>query len=359
VLADLSRGMLSCSFGMRSRIPHSLASTLAVVLASCGGGGSPTAPSQPTPPPVPTYAVNATVFYDENGNGQLDASEGVRIPGVEVVIGTGVGKSAAGSGIAPVTGIEQGSLTATVRTDSLPAYYEAGAPVPVQVPGTSEVRIPLTLPIGRNLTNLYLGFGDSITSGIGSSDGRGYALRLQNLLGPYLGRAQVQVWGREGTYSSQGVSRTKATLRAYNPAYLLILYGVNDWNDLYCQTHPPESCFTIDALREAIEVTKDWGSLPLIGTITPVNPTLQPAERNAWIDGMNVLIKNLAREEGIPVADLNALFKAAPSLPALYYDHIHPNDQGYDLIAQGWFTAITQARSAAAASRRFGFSFHL
>jgi lysophospholipase L1-like esterase len=344
---------------MRSWTPHSLGLTLAGLLASCGGGGSPTGPSQPTPPPVETYAVNATVFYDENGNGQLDAAEGVRIPGVQVVIGTGVGTSAAGTGIAPVTGIQQGSLTATVRTDSLPAYYQAGAPVPVQVPGTSEVRIPLTLPIGNNQTNLYLGFGDSITSGDGSSDGRGYALKLQNLLGPYLGRAEVLTWGREGSYSSQGASRTKATLRTYDPAYLLILYGVNDWNDLYCQNHPPEDCFTIDALREAIDETKAWGSLPVIGTITPVNPTLQPAERNAWIDGMNVLIKNLAREEAVPVADLNALFKAAPSLPALYYDHIHPNDQGYDLIAQGWFTAITQARSAAAASRRFGFSFHL
>ena len=52
----------------------------------------------------------------------------------------------------------------------------------IQVPGTAEVRIPLTLSIGSNRPNLYLGYGDSITKGDGSSDGKGYVAKLQVLL---------------------------------------------------------------------------------------------------------------------------------------------------------------------------------
>ena len=61
----------------------------AIVAAACGGGGSPSGPTV-----VPGTPVSGSVFYDENGNGVLDASEVVRLPGVTVSIG---GKTAASS----------------------------------------------------------------------------------------------------------------------------------------------------------------------------------------------------------------------------------------------------------------------
>ena len=41
-----------------------------------------------TPPPTdpPGETVTAVVFYDENGNGQLDPSEHARVPEAEVMI---------------------------------------------------------------------------------------------------------------------------------------------------------------------------------------------------------------------------------------------------------------------------------
>ena len=84
--------------------------------------------------------------------------------------------------VASVTGIREGALTAAVRTESLPTYFQPPPPAPIQVPGAAtEVRIPLTLPTGGNNPNLYLGYGDSITYGDGSSDKQGYVLKLQNL----------------------------------------------------------------------------------------------------------------------------------------------------------------------------------
>jgi lysophospholipase L1-like esterase len=321
--------------------------------AACGGGSTP---SGPTTPPVPTYSVAVTVFYDQDADGQLDADEAARVPGVEVVIGTGSGTSAANTGIANVTGIQEGALSVAVRTESLPAYYQAPSPAPIQVPGATEARIGLTLPIGDNHPNLYLGLGDSITAGDGSSDEQGYKLKLQNLLGPHFARAEVQTRGREGDTSAETAEVTRRTLREHDPAYTLILLGTNDWHDQTCQKQGPTACFTIESLRSIVEDVKDWRSLPVLATITPVNPLYSTAQRDAFYDQTNLGIKALAREENIVLADLNADFKAAGNLSALFDDDVHPNDAGYQVMAQGWFKAITRARSAAASSSpRFGW----
>lgn len=331
---------------------------LAAGLAGCGGGGgSPTAPATPATPSVPTHSVTATVFYDQNANGQLDANEAVRVPGVDVVIGTGTGRSASGTGQAVVTGIQAGTVSVALRTESIPYYFQPHAQAPVQVPGTAEVRVPLTLPIGRNSPNLYLGLGDSITYGDGSSDGQGYAVRLLNLLGPHFGRAEVRTWGRQGDSSAETAEVTRQTLNWFNPAYTLILLGTNDWHEQSCQSRPASACYTIASLREIVRDVKGWDSLPVLGTLPPVNPALAPDSRNRWIDDMNALIKALGAQEQVAVADINAEMKAAPALSSLFADDVHPNDAGYQAIAQAWFKAITRGRAATTgAARGFGFS---
>jgi lysophospholipase L1-like esterase len=293
--------------------------------------------------------VTATVFYDENGNGTLDGSEGVRLPQVEVVVGSASARST-GTGQAVVTGVPPGSQQVAIRTETLPAFYVPASPFSVQVPESGEVRFGVMLPIGTNNPNVYLAFGDSLTGGEGSTDGNGYRIRLQNLLAGYLGRAQVVSNSRDGTFSSQGAERIPGRLNFYKPAYNLILYGTNDWNDQSCQNAPPASCFTIDSLRTIVGETRAFRTMPVLGTLPPVNPATN-ASRNAYIDQMNVLIKNLAREQGALVADLNAEFKAqGGDLSRFYVDDVHFNDSGYDVMARAWFKYLTQARSAAVAS---------
>jgi lysophospholipase L1-like esterase len=331
---------------------------LAATLPGCGGGG-PTGPSTPATPAVPTYSVTVTVFYDQNGNGQLDANEAVRIPGVDVVIGAGTGKSAAGTGMAVVSGVVEGSQTVMLRTETIPTYFQPENPVSVQVPATGEVRIPLTLPIGRNNANVYLGYGDSITYGDGSSDKQGYVQKLQSLLGPYLGRAEVKSWGRPGTFSSTGEDAIRVTMGWFDPAYVLIHYGTNDWNDQSCQHSAASSCFTIDALRGMIDEAKDRDTLPVLATLIPTNPSLTPAGRNKWTDDTNAMIKTLAQQEQVLLCDMNAEFKAQSNMTSLYSDDVHPNDAGYQVMAQGWFKAITRQRSAAASAARKSFGFSI
>jgi lysophospholipase L1-like esterase len=330
---------------------------LLLPLLACGGGSSGGSNGGPSGPSVPTYTQLVTVFYDENGNGLLDPVEGVRLPGVEVVIGAGSGTTAPGTGQAAVTGILEGSHQVTVNPASLPAYFQAAPPIPVAAPGSGEVFYPVSLPIGNNNANRYLGYGDSITAGEGSGDGNGYVLKLQDRLGPYLGRAEVIEWGRSGDSSIENAEVATKTLRWFNPAYTLILLGTNDWHDSRCQDQGPSACFTIEALRSIVLDVKAWQSLPVLGTLPPVNPALAPAGRNAWVDEMNGAIRALAQEQGVPLADINGAFKAQGSLPPLFTDDVHPSDMGYEMIAQAWFEAITRARAASSARGRFEFSF--
>jgi lysophospholipase L1-like esterase len=320
---------------------------LVMGLAGCGHGGS----TGPTPNPSPTYTVTATVFYDENGNGILDTGENVRLPQVEVVVGSVSARSASGSGQAVVTGVPAGSQQVAIRTETVPFFFVPGSPVTVEVPQTGgDIRFPMRLPIGDNHPNVYMAFGDSLTTGVGSTDGNGYRVKLQNLLAGYLGRAEVVDQGKDGTFSTVGADRIPGSLHRTRPAYNLILYGTNDWNDQSCQGAPAANCYTIDSLRIIVEETKAAQSLPVLATLTPANPKINSG-RNEWIDATNARIKALAREQGALLADLNADFKAqGGDLSRFYYDDIHPNDAGYDVVARSWMKAITQPRSAAAAS---------
>jgi lysophospholipase L1-like esterase len=343
--------------GHRSRLRgRRLSWLLLLPLAACGGGGSSSGPSGPSEPTEPTYSLSVTVYYDENGNGALDPGESARVPGVEVVAGTGTGISASGTGVANVTGIHEGAQEVTVDPGSLPAYYQFAEPIVVQVPQTSEVSLPLVLPIGGNRPNVYLAFGDSITDGEGSSDGQGYADKLLNLLGPYFGRADVHKWGRSADTSLESAQATGTPLRAVHPAYTLILFGTNDWHDSRCKDMTPE-CFTIDALDSIVQDVKAFESLPVLGTLPPVNPDLAPASRNEWVEATNEEIRALAQREQVLLADVQGAFTAQPSLSALFADDVHPNDAGFDVLAQAWFDAISQPRSAASSSRRRGFDF--
>jgi lysophospholipase L1-like esterase len=345
-----------------ARRRHALLALGQLCFVACGGTGGPT---QPTPPPEPTYPVTAVVFYDENGNGVPDPSEAVRLPQVDVVVqGVGSAKTAAITGQAVVMGVKAGSQSVAIRTESLPMFYVPGPPVSVQVPQTGVVNLPVVLPIGSNQPNVYMAFGDSITNGLGSSDGNGYRLRLQNLLGPYLGRAQVNNEGKDGSRSNDGAYRIPGRLYRNRPAYTLIHYGTNDWQDPACQIGPPSNCFTLDSLRSIVDQVKADQSLPVLATLIPTNPAVNPSE-NLWINQINPGIKALASQEGALLADLNAVFMAqGGDLSRFFADgflgDVHPNDLGYDLMAQGFFKALTQARSATASgvssSPYFGFT---
>jgi lysophospholipase L1-like esterase len=164
--------------------------------------------------------------------------------------------------------------------------------------------------------------------------------------------------GVPGTKSNKGETRVGASLSRNRPAYLLILYGTNDWNDTECKTAFP--CYTIDSLRSMVLQARDAGAFPIVGTIPPVNPSYADRDaeaRNDWVKRMNDLVRAMAKQERVPIAEVHGAFLKQSSLPALYYDFLHPNDDGYRLIAQAFFDAITKPLSASSSGRASAFFF--
>jgi lysophospholipase L1-like esterase len=317
---------------------------LVVGLVGCGGSsGSPTTPvTTPTPP---GNSVTVVVFYDENQNGRADGDEVARIPDVEVNVGGRTARTEKGTGRAVVSGVPAGNQAAAVRNDTLPPFYTPGAPVTVQVPlgDGSQTFVPLLLPIGRNNPNQYMAFGDSITRGDGSTDGRGYPPRLQAKLEAHFARAVVRSRGADATNSFEAVERLERNMS--NDAYALIEYGTNDWHIPTCQD-APSACQTVQNLRTVVQRVKAAGTLPFVATIIPANPARNPG-RNQWITTTNDSIKAMAREEGAFLVDLYQAFQQqGGDLSRFYADETHPNDAGYDVIANGFFEAIAHGRAS-------------
>jgi len=347
--------VLICVAQMPTRAPVPI--LLAALAVACGGGSSPTDPGG-SPTPVPGSPVSGFLYYDENANGTVDPTETVRLPSAGVTVGGEAASTTAG-GRFSLPNVPNGLQTAQARPDALPAYFTPGGPLSVSVPPSGDVAVPAVLALGaRARANVYLAFGDSITWGEGSSDGSGYVDELQADLRAFWGKATAIKDGVPGTKSNKGESRLGISLNANRPAYVLILYGTNDWNDPECRETPP--CYTVEALRSMVLQTRDAGAFPVDGTIPPVNPSYtdrDPAARNDWVKGMNDLVRAMAKQQGAPVADVHAEFLKQASLPTLFADYLHPNDAGFRVIASSFFGAITRPLSASGSSRPSAFLF--
>lgn len=329
-----------------SRRRAALIAPVLLATACGGGGGSPTAVQ------LPRHAVDLVLFYDENGNGTQEPNEGAAVPGVDVDIAGQTGRSAELTGLTHVPDVPEGQQTVGVRASSLPPYYRlSGAAPTVTVPQSSMGKVALTLTIGSNQPNHYLTFGDSITEGFGSRDVDGYRGPLEEALQRHFGRAVVEADGVGGTKSDEGSARLPGILNRVRPAYTIILYGTNDWKR--CAGEVP--CYTVDALQSMIGAARAAGSLPVVGTIPPVNPNDNLPERNEWVTRMNVAIKAMAAQQRVPVAEVQAGFvrEAGSDLSQLFVDLVHPNDRGYRIIADEFFKALS--RPAAASSSSFSW----
>jgi lysophospholipase L1-like esterase len=305
---------------------------------------TPTGP----PPAPPGSVVRGLVFHDENGNGRLDGDEGLRIPDVEVRVGSRSGRSERGTGRVAVEGVPTGTQTPAVVRETLPPFYSAGTLAPLEVPQAdgAQILIPLTLANRGTRAGVYVAFGDSITRGDGAAPAGTYPMRLQSRLQAHFGSAQVVNRGADATNSFEAVERIRRNLAA-EPAYTLILYGTNDWHDQTCQDQPP--CRVAENLRMVVREVQAIGSLAFVSTILPVNPALNPG-RNQWVAAVNESIRSMARSEGAFVVDAHAFFMRRSDLPALFVDEVHLNDAGHDVLSEAFFEGIAHGRSTPASA---------
>lgn len=158
---------------------------------------------------------------------------------------------------------------------------------------------------------VVLAFGDSLTHGTGATDVESYPSQLERLIGRQVVRAGVP-----GEVTAQALARLPATLDGVRPRLLLLLIGGNDFLRRLGRQQAE------DNVREMVRMAKNRGiDVVLIGTPEPGFSISPPG-----------FFEQIAKDYGIPYEETVVGEVLRDS--SLKADPIHPNAQGYLLIAQ-------------------------
>jgi lysophospholipase L1-like esterase len=173
---------------------------------------------------------------------------------------------------------------------------------------------------GSNDLNVVVAFGDSITKG-SDCPCVPYPSRLSGLIGKIVYNA-----GSGGSTAKSGVGRTQKVINQYHPAYMLILYGINDI------IHSDNLEGILAALDQMVAICKQNNVVPVLATY----PQLVDSHEIFAFGGLalNQGIRNLAKVDKIRCVDLEPEFNADL---ALYEDDgLHPNDAGTQIMTMAF-----------------------
>lgn len=158
---------------------------------------------------------------------------------------------------------------------------------------------------------VLLAFGDSLTYGTGANEEESYPAQLAKLTGRRVVREGVP-----GEVSATGLGRLPAALEEHQPRLLILCHGGND----FLRRLPKEQA--AENVRAMIRLAKSRGvDVLLIGT-PEIGFTLTPPE----------FYSGIAKQFGIPYEG-DVLTKILRN-GDLKSDQIHPNAQGYRLMAE-------------------------
>lgn len=178
----------------------------------------------------------------------------------------------------------------------------------------AEPHIRNAEPTGQNI----ICFGDSLTYGIGASEGMDYPSRLSELLGKPIINAGVP-----GDTTESALGRLEQDVLQQSPRIVFITLGGNDLKNGV----PRESAFR--NLNVIVKSIQDLGALVVIGGIDI--PFLGRGYGDAY--------ETLARDMGAVL--IPNILKGIMGNSRLMSDPIHPNNEGYAIMAERFHEAVT------------------
>lgn len=177
---------------------------------------------------------------------------------------------------------------------------------------------PALQPLAANAT--VLAFGDSLTYGTGTSRNKAYPAVLEALI-----NRKVVNAGVPGEISEKGLTRLSGLIRQHRPALIIICHGGNDiLRHLKLEK-------THDNIQKMIDLARENGSqIVLIGV----------PEFGLFLNTVPIYTE-LAEKNNVPIAkEILADILAKNTLKS---DQIHPNTQGYQLLAEELETLLRQS----------------
>jgi acyl-CoA thioesterase I len=157
---------------------------------------------------------------------------------------------------------------------------------------------------------VVLAFGDSLTFGTGAAENESYPAQLEKLIGRRVARAGVP-----GEVTAQALARLPSALDEHAPRLLLLCIGGNDFLRRVGNAQAEAN------VREMVKLARSRGvEVLLIGTPEPGFSVTPPA-----------FYAGIAKQFALPYEEsvIGDVLRDA----SLKSDPIHPNAQGYGVIA--------------------------
>jgi len=188
-------------------------------------------------------------------------------------------------------------------------------------------------------------FGDSITYGVtlealslppgaqaDLSLVEGYVPKLWRLLESKYGAGFDLInSGVPGESTSEGVERLRTELRVFQPDLVLVLEGIVDVNN-----NSPRFPVVRENLIDMMGIVKREGKLVIIGTYPLLDPNGYRTTGASNVPRLNDVIRQEASRLGVRVADHEEAVELSGQGP----DGLHPNNLGYDVMAETWLSAM-------------------
>jgi lysophospholipase L1-like esterase len=207
----------------------------------------------------------------------------------------------------------------------------------------------------------FMAFGNSITEGKTATGAtpNNYPENLRKLLVARYATQAIQMFNRGlgGETAVNGAIRIHQELDDFNPQVLLLEEGVND----LALTDPAKISNMILALRDMIREAKSRNIVVFLATLTPVRAGGTPPRGDAahpFVLEANSRIRGLALTEGATLVDLFEGLGGSPD-PYIDVDGLHPNEAGYQKIAELFFNVIRQRLETAQGSSSEAFVTNL
>ncbi|MGB2600848.1 MAG: GDSL-type esterase/lipase family protein [Candidatus Omnitrophota bacterium] len=163
-------------------------------------------------------------------------------------------------------------------------------------------------------------FGDSITFGQGAKKGGDYPAYLREMV-----KRDVINEGISGETTEEGLDRIEEDVLERDPYLVIIEFGAND----YFKKVPQQE--TLDNLEQMVSRVQGEGAMVAVCDISG----------GAIMGAYNIYhkeLKRLARRKG--AIFIPYLMKGILQDPSLKSDQIHPNAEGYKIIAKRVYEAI-------------------
>ena len=173
--------------------------------------------------------------------------------------------------------------------------------------------------------SMVLAFGDSVTAGVGAGSGEDWPAHLQTISG-----WQIKNAGQSGDTAEAAATRLGIELEQVRPALVIIEIGGND----FLRRRPPAA--VKEDIRVLIQSARASGARVVLVAVPALS--LLAAASGHLSDA--ALYAELAEEEKLPLVE--NVFSEVLSDPALRADPIHPNQRGYEKMAQGIAHALME-----------------